>query len=389
MGIKIDLSERLKKLPPYLFVEIDSQKKRALDEGRDIIDLGVGDPDTPTPDFIMKAMAKAIKDPSTHVYPSNKGLREFREGVAVWYRERFGVSLDPETEILPLIGSKEGIAHMPLAFINPGDVALIPNPAYPPYRNGTIFAGGEPYDMPLKAENNFLPDLGSIDDTTLNRARILFLNYPNNPTGAVCDRRFYQEVTAFAIKNNIIVLSDAAYTELSYDGYMPPSFLEAEGAKAVGVEFHSLSKTYNMTGWRIGMACGNKDIISALAKVKSNIDSGIFNAVQHAGIAALKGKKGYMDGINKMYQERRDVLIDGLNSIGWKVEKPKATFYVWARNLDGQDSISMARLLLEKADIVATPGVGFGEHGEGYVRMALTVPKKRMKEAIKRIKRII
>jgi len=386
---KIDVSERLKKLPAYLFVEIDRQKKHALDSGRDVIDLGVGDPDQPTPAYIINALNKAVKDAPTHRYALDNGMWEFRAEIASWYKERFGVELDPDGEILPLIGSKEGIAHMPLAFINPGDIALVPNPCYPPYRSGVIFAGGEIYDMPLEEENSFLPRFDSIEERILEKARLMYLNYPNNPTGASCDKDFYKAAVEFGLKNNIITASDAAYTEMSYDGYLPQSFLEVEGAKEIGVEFHSLSKTYNMTGWRIGWVCGNRDIISGIAKVKSNIDSGIFNAIQRAGVAALKGPKGHVDKMRRLYQDRRDVLVKGLNSIGWQVTSPRTTFYLWARTLGGRDSTSMCKMLLDEADVVVTPGVGFGSYGEGYVRMALTVPKERLREAVARIKKII
>ena len=389
MGIHIEITDRLKKLPPYLFVEIDSKKKKKIEEGRDIIDLGVGDPDQPTPAHIINALNRASKDPANHRYALDSGKKELKEAIAAWYKRRFGVRLDPGDEVLPLIGSKEGIAHLPLAFINPGDVALVPNPCYPPYRSGVMFAGGEVYDMPLDEGNSFLPRLDSIDKSILKKAKILYLNYPNNPTGAVCDNRFFKEAVGFAAKNNLIILSDAAYTEMSYDGFMPPSILEVEGAKDVAVEFHSLSKTYNMTGWRIGMACGNKAVIAGLAKAKSNIDSGIFTAIQIAGIAALKSPDRVVDRMKKIYQERRDTLVGGLRSIGWDVTPPKATFYVWARTLAGADSAAMAGLLLEKADVVVTPGSGFGRYGEGYVRMALTVPKERLEEAVKRIKKVI
>lgn len=389
MSIKIQIAERLRKLPPYLFVDIDRQKRKAKKEGRDVIDLGIGDPDAPTPGFIINALSKAAKDPCNHHYALDSGMQELRETMAAWYRERFNVSLDPDSEILPLIGSKEGIAHIPLAFINPGDAALVPDPCYPPYRSGVMFAGGEVCSMPLKEENGYLPRLDSIDSGILHRVKIMFLNYPNNPTGAVCGKEFYKKVIDFASKNNIIVCSDAAYTEIAYDGYKPLSFLEVEGAKDVGVEFHSLSKTYNMTGWRIGMACGNSSIIAALAKVKANVDSGIFNAVQRAGIAALNGSKDDLEKRKMVYQKRRDVLVNGLNSIGWQVEKPKAAFYVWAKTLRGLDSMGMCRLLLTDANIVTTPGSGFGRYGEGYVRMALTVDKNRLKEAVKRLKKIV
>jgi len=387
--MSINISERLKRLPPYLFVEIDRQKKRAIDESRDIIDLGVGDPDQPTPNYIINALNKAAKDPSNHHYALDKGMQALKEEMARWYRDRFGVILDADTEILPLIGSKEGIAHLPLAFINPGDIAMVPNPSYPPYRSGVILAGGKVYDMPLQEENSYLPRLESLDKGLLEKVKLMFLNYPNNPTGAVCDRNFYKRAVEFGLKNNIIIASDAAYTELFFDGYRPSSLLEVEGAKEVGVEFHSLSKTYNMTGWRIGMACGNKDIIKALSKVKANIDSGIFNAIQCAGVAALKGPKKNLETLRRLYQKRCDILVDGLNSIGWKVAKPKASFYIWTKTLGGRDSAAMCKIILNEADVIVTPGIGFGNYGEGYIRMALTVPEKRLKEAVKRLKRLV
>jgi LL-diaminopimelate aminotransferase len=389
MGIKIDITDRLKRLPPYLFVEIDRAKRKKAAEGKDIIDLGIGDPDTPTPGYIIDALNEAVKDPSTHKYALDSGMMEFRETIAGWYKKRFGVSLDPVTEVLPLIGSKEGIAHIPLAFINPGDTAFVPNPGYPAYRSGVILAGGDPCDMPLKEERGFLPDLDSISRGAASKAKLLFLNYPNNPTGAVCGKDFYKKAVDFGIKNNIVVASDAAYTELSYDGYSPCSILEADRAKEAAVEFHSLSKTFNMTGWRVGMVCGNKDVIAALAKVKSNVDSGIFNAIQRAGIAALKGGDNVLDAMRDMYQRRRDTLVDGLRSIGWEIQKPKAAFYIWAKVIKGRDSKQLCKTILNNADVVVTPGVGFGSYGEGYVRMALTVSQDRLKEAVDRIKKVI
>jgi len=387
--MQIEISERLKKLPPYLFVEIDRAKKNAQREGKDIIDLGIGDPDKPTPAFIIEALNEAVKDSSTHRYALDAGLPEFRQEIAVWYKKRFGVSLNPDNEILPLLGSKEGIAHVPLAFINPGDIAFIPDPCYPPYKSGVIFCGGRIELMPLLTKNNFLPDMKSINKAIAKKARLMYLNYPNNPTSACTDEDYFKEIVKFAKKFNIIICHDAAYTELSFDNYKAPSFLSVEGAKEVGVEFHSLSKTFNMTGWRIGFVVGNKDIVSAIGKTKSHIDSGIFTAIQRAGIVALKNYDSHINPLRKLYQKRRDVFCDGLNSIGWKVDKPRATFYVWAKCLKGFDSIKLAKHILDKVDIVVTPGIGFGANGEGYVRMALTVDEKRLREAVERVKKRI
>lgn len=389
MRTDFEISNRLKKLPPYLFVEIDRAKRKARMEGRDIIDLGVGDPDSPTPKFIINELHRASQDSATHKYALDAGLSELRQTIADWYRARFGARLNPEKEILPLIGSKEGIVHIPLAFVNSGDSALIPDPCYPPYRSGVIFAGGRPAHMPLLEENSFLPDLKSVKVNVAKKCKLMFLNYPNNPTSAVASKEFFKEVVKFAEKYNIMVCHDAAYSEMTFDGYRAPSFLQTGGAKEVGVEFHSLSKTYNMTGWRIGFVCGNKNIIAALAKVKANIDSGIFTAVQRAGIAALRrGIKSSLS-FNKIYQARRDIVVGGLNRLGWNIKRPKATFYIWVRTLKGYDSRRMAKYLLNKADIVVTPGIGFGRYGEGYIRIALTVNEKRLLEAVKRIKKTI
>ncbi|MCM8781966.1 MAG: LL-diaminopimelate aminotransferase [Candidatus Omnitrophica bacterium] len=382
------ISERLKKLPPYLFVGIERLKRQAKEAGRDVIDFGVGDPDQPPPTFVIEALRAALNEPDIHKYALDLGQPEFREAIATWYMERFNVRLDPDTEVLPLIGSKEGIAHAPLAFINPGDVALVPDPCYPPYVGGTIFAGGEPYPMALREENEFLPDL-KIPLSICRKARLMYINYPNNPTAAVTEVGFFNTVAKFALKNDIIICHDAAYSEITFNGYSQPSFLQAEGAKEVGIEFHSLSKTFNMTGWRVGFACGNKDIISALAKVKSNIDSGIFNAIQKAGTVALRTKGDHLEKMKRLYQERRDTLVEGLNSIGWKVEKPKATFYVWCRVPKGNNSVDFSQKLLKEADIVITPGNGFGKFGEGFVRFAITVPKERIKEAVERMRRVL
>jgi len=389
VAAQFDISRRLKNLPPYLFVEIDRAKNEALQAGRDIIDLGIGDPDQPTPRFIIDAFHRATLDANTHSYPSNRGLPELRIAIAEWYKKRFGVELNPDNEILPLIGSKEGIAHMPLAFINPQDVALVPEPCYPPYKSGVIFAGGEIAVMPLLAKNNFLPDLGSVKNSLLQRAHLMFINYPNNPTAACAEPAFFKDAVRFAEKHRIIVCHDAAYSEVSFDGYRPQSFLKAEGAREVGIEFHSFSKTFNMTGWRIGFACGNASLIDGLARVKSNIDSGVFNAVQMACAEVLKKADSVSARNSRLYQRRRDVLVEGLGKLGWKIPKPKASFYVWAPVLKRYTSVTMAKELLKSADVVVTPGNGFGTSGEGYVRMSLTVEESRIKEAVKRIKKII
>ncbi len=382
------LSKKLSELPPYLFLEIDKAKRKARAQGRDIIDLGIGDPDQPTPKHIIEALYKAAQDPVNHRYALDQGMPALRSTIAGWYKRRFNVTLDPETEILPLIGSKEGIAHLPVAFLNNGDYSLVPDPCYPPYKGGTILAGGRVHLMPLLEENAFLPDFTKIPFSVRKRAKLLYINYPNNPTGAVAGKDFYSNAIKFAVKNKLVAVSDLAYSEMSYDGYQPQSMLEVEGAKDSVIEFHSLSKTYNMTGWRVGWACGNAKLISALAKVKSNIDSGIFTAIQLAGIAALEGPQQYVLDMCRLYQERRDCLVSGLNALGWKVNKPKATFYIWIKIPVKSKSIDFAAVLLDKADIVATPGVGFGKYGEGYIRMALTVPKERMVQALERLKKI-
>ena len=378
-------SERLKKLPPYLFVELDRMKAEAKARGVDVIDLGVGDPDLPTPAHIVEAAAEAVKKPENHHYPSSVGMRAFREAAASWFERRFGVRLDPEKEVVTLIGSKEGIAHFPLAFVNPGDVVLVPTPAYPVYHIGTLFAGGETYYLPLLPENNFLPDLEGIPGEVLSRAKILWLNYPNNPTAAVADREFFARVVDFARKHNLIVAHDAAYTELYYDDFRPPSILEVEGAREVAIEFHSLSKTYCMTGWRIAFAVGNEALVSGLTKVKNNVDSGAFQAVQEAGIAALSGDQACVEEFRRIFKERRDVVVEGLKKLGFEVKPPKATFYVWAKVPEGFSSADFAAKLLQEAGIVVTPGNGFGEPGEGFFRIALTVDKDRLKEALARI----
>ena len=384
----VEVSKRIKTLPPYLFAKIDEMKEEVKKKGVDIIDLGVGDPDMPTPEHIIKCLQRASEKPENHKYPSYIGLLKYRESVANFYKKRFDVTLNPENEIISLIGSKEGIAHFPYAFIDEGDYALVPEPGYPVYAIATKFAGGEVYYMPLLEKNGFLPDLQEIPEEIAKKAKILFINYPNNPTGAVANRKFFENVIAFAKKYNIIVLHDAAYTEMYYDGIAPLSFLEIDGAMEVGVELHSLSKTYNMTGWRIGWAAGRKEIVGALGKIKTNIDSGAFQAIQEAAIEALDSDQKCVEDMRAMYQERRDVLIKGLKELGFNVNSPLATFYIWISVPEGYTSADFTALLLKEAGIVTTPGNGFGPSGEGYIRMALTVNSDRLKEAVERIRKI-
>jgi LL-diaminopimelate aminotransferase len=386
--IKIDKADRLKILPPYLFAELDRKKDEVKAKGVDVIDVGVGDPDQPTPGHIIDSLCKAAAIPAHHTYPSYSGMNNFREAVSDWYQKRAGVKLDPLKEVVSLIGSKEGIAHIPLAFINPGDVALVPSPAYPVYKIATQFAGGEPYEMPLLKENDFLPDLDSIPAEVLAKAKMMFINYPNNPTAAPATPEFFARVVDFAKKHNIMICHDFAYSEMAFDGYKPPSFLETPGAMEVGIEFHSLSKTYNMTGWRIGWAAGNAEIIGGLGQIKSNIDSGIFEAIQIAGITAMADDEAWLTEMRTLYEERRDVVMKGLAEIGIKANSPRATFYIWAEVPEGYNSTSFVAHLLEKAGIVTTPGNGFGDPGEGYFRIALTVSKERLQEAIDRMKEI-
>ncbi len=385
---KFTFADRLNQLPPYLFQEIDRVKAEVMARGVDIIDLGVGDPDLPTPAFIIAALQRAVEDPSTHRYPSYSGMNDFREAVARWYKRRFGVDLDPEREVVTLIGSKEGIAHLPLAFNNPGDLNLATSPAYPVYHIGTLFAGARTHFLPLLAENQFLPDLHQVSGEVARQAKMFFFNYPNNPTAAIADADFFAQVVDFCREHNIIAVHDAAYTEMAYDGYRPPSFLQTPGAKDWGIEFHSLSKTYNMTGWRLGFAVGHADVIAGLGKIKSNIDSGAFNAIQYAGIAALDSDQSAVAENCRILQERRDILVEGLRKLGYRVTAPKATFYVWLPTPTGLSSAQFTSLLLEQAGIVTTPGNGFGTPGEGYIRLALTVPAARIEEALARLAKL-
>ena len=380
-------ADRLKKLPPYLFKEIERKKAEVMARGVDIIDLGVGDPDLPTPSHIIEALKIAADNPVNHRYPAYSGMNDFKEAIAEWYERRFGVKVVLD-EIISLIGSKEGIAHFPMAFINSGDIVLVPSPAYPVYNISTIFSGGESFFMPLLSKNNFKPDLDAIPDEIAAQARIMFINYPNNPTSASASLEFFTRVVEFARKNNILICHDAAYTEMSFDGYRAPSFLEVEGAKEVGLEFHSLSKTYNMTGWRIGFAVGNRKAIEGLGAIKSNIDSGVFQAIQMAGIEALRGDQSCVEEMVQIYTKRRDLMVTGLRNAGFDVDLPKATFYLWIKVPEGYTSTRLATRLLDEAGLVVTPGNGFGEPGEGYFRIALTQKREKIDEAIERINAI-
>jgi LL-diaminopimelate aminotransferase len=381
----MQFSKRIEKLAPYLFVQISRKIAEKKARGEDVISFGIGDPDIPTPAHILQRLVEASKDPANHRYPETDGLPELRKAIAEWYERRFGVSLDPDKEVLPLIGSKEGIGHIALCFIDPGDIALVPDPAYPVYAAGTMFAGGEAYYLPLKEENDFLPDLEAIPAKILDKARILWLNYPNNPTGAVAKLDFFERAISFAQKHNLCICHDGPYSEVAYDGYKPVSFMQARGARETGVEFHSLSKTYNMTGWRIGMAVGNAKAIEALMRIKSNLDSGIPQAIQHAAIAALRGPQDCIQEHNAVYQKRRDLLLQAILKLGLKARTPKASLYVWAKVPHGYTSADFAERLLEKASVVVTPGSGYGKAGEGYVRFSLTLADDRFMEGIRRL----
>jgi LL-diaminopimelate aminotransferase len=380
----MEFAERLKKVPPYLFVEIDRLKNEKLKKGADIIDLGIGDPDLPTPSEIVEVAKKALENPAFHRYPSNQGSEFFRKACANYMKRRFGVEFDPETEVVALIGSKEGIAHFPLAFVNPGDVVLCPEPAYPVYHLGTLFAGGEPYYLPLLWENNFFPDLGSIPKEVFERAKILWLNYPNNPTGAVATREFFAEAVSFAKRYGLILAHDAAYVEMYFEE-PALSIFEVDGARDVAIEFHSLSKTFCMTGWRIGFAVGKKELVQGLAKVKSNIDSGVFTAIQYAGAYALDNLERIVPPLRAVFKERRDYLAKALQELGFELKIPQATFYLWVKVPKGFSSTDFCRKLLEELDLVVTPGNGFGASGEGYFRIALTVGVDTLKRAVERL----
>jgi LL-diaminopimelate aminotransferase len=381
-------SRRLQRIPPYLFADLDRRKEELERKGVEVVSLAVGDPDLPTPDHIVRALQEAVMDPATHPYPPYAGTPGFREAVAAWYARRFGVTLDPDREILALIGSKEGIAHLPWALVNPGEVVLVPDPGYPVYGTATLLADGIPHPLRLRPDRGWLPDLTSVPTEVARRARLLFLNYPNNPTGATADLEVFEEVVRFAREYGIVVAHDNSYSEIAYDGYQPPSFLQARGAREVGVEFHSLSKTFCMTGWRLGFVCGNAEVLRALAKLKTNLDSGVFVAVQRAGEAALRGPEEPVRERVRIYQARRDLAVAALQEAGWRLAKPQATFYLWARVPEGFRSVEFVARVLDQTGVLLTPGIGYGEGGEGYVRLSLTVPDHRLREALSRLQRV-
>jgi LL-diaminopimelate aminotransferase len=381
----MELANRLDKLPPYLFLEISRKIAEKRAQGVDVVSFGIGDPDIPTPPHILEALKGTADDAPNHRYPESDGLPELRKSIANWYQRRFGVELT-DKEVVPLIGAKEGIGHMALCLIDPGDIALVPDPAYPVYAVGTMFAGGTSYLMPLSEERGWLPDLSAIPEDIARKAKVMWINYPNNPTGGLATAEFFEEVVAFAKKYDVPVCHDAAYSEVTFDGYVAPSFLQTPGAKDVGIEFHSLSKTYNMTGWRVGMAVGNARLIDALVRVKSNLDSGIPQAIQYMGIEALERTTDeWLHANNEIYRRRRDRMVEVLRGIGLTVNKPVSGLYVWARCPDGWTSAALATELLDKHAVVVTPGRGYGDAGEGYIRLSLTTPDERVEEGLKRL----
>ena len=386
----MQLADRLGRIPPYLFTELREKIRRARAQGRDVISLAIGDPVEPTPAPVIDELCRAARDPANHRYPTDeeKGMLAFRSHIARWYTDRYGVELDPATEVLALIGSKEGCHHFALARVNPGDIVLMTDPGYPAYRASILMAEGEPVSVPILAEDGFLPRLDDIPADVCRRATAIYLNYPNNPTGAVATPEFFARLVDFAREHDIAVCHDNPYSEFVFDGAPRMSFLQTLGAREVGIELNSLSKPFNMTGWRIGFAVGNRAAVTALGRIKSNLDSGIFQAIQYAGIKAFEIYDDFVPGLCAAYRKRRDVFCDGLNSIGWKVEKPKATFYVWIKLPPGLTSFEVAGRLLDEADIVMIPGAGFGPEGEGYVRATITVTKERLAEAVERIKKV-
>lgn len=383
----MQVAQRMTRIPPYLFADLDRKREALAARGVDVINLSIGDPDLPTPEHIVEALARAARDPRTHTYPPYEGTREFREAVASWYGRRFGVELDPDREVLALIGSKEGLAHLPWVVVDPGDVVLVSDPGYPVYATAALLAEGEPYPVPLVRERGWIPDLRTIPAAVARRARVFFLNYPNNPTAAVADLAVFEEVVDFARRHGVLVVHDNTYSEIAYDGLRPPSLLQVPGARDVAVEFHSLSKTYCMTGWRLGFVVGNTDVIRALGTLKTNIDSGQFTAIQAAGVAALTGPQAPVQDRVAIWQRRRDRVVQGLRAAGLDVPTPRATFYLWVPVPEGYDAVGFAGALLEHAGVAVTPGTGYGRRGEGYVRISLTARDDRVEEAVARISR--
>ncbi len=379
------VARRIENLKPYLFVEINKKIAEKKAKGEEIVSFAIGDPDMPTPAHVINSLCQAARDPANHRYPESEGMPELHKAIADWYKKRFSVDIDPATEVLPLIGSKEGIGHIAFCFIDPGDIALVPDPAYPVYSIGTELAGGRPYYLPLREISGFLPGFDGIRDDILQKTKVLWINYPNNPTGAVADLAFFNRVVEFARKHNILVCHDGPYSEVAFDGYQPVSFMQAEGAKEIGIEFHSLSKTYNMTGWRIGMAVGNTQAIGALRTLKSNLDSGIPQAIQRMAIEALSGPQDVVAEHNGVYQRRRDLICEVLNNIGLQVTPPKASLYVWAKVPEGYNSVDFTADLLDQVGVAVTPGVGYGHSGEGYVRLSLTIADASLVKGLSRL----
>jgi LL-diaminopimelate aminotransferase len=378
-------ADRISSLPPYLFAELDKKVAAKRAAGADVISLGIGDPDLPTPRHVVEALQEAVEDPSTHQYPSYYGLPAFRVAIARFYARRFGVELDPDTEVLPLIGSKEGVAHVAFAFVDPGDEALVPDPGYPVYATSVQLAGGRPVPVPLDASNGFRPDLDEIRPSA--RTKLIWLGYPSNPTAAVAELPFFERAVAFAGEHGLLLCHDAAYSEITFEGFVAPSVLQVPGAKEVAVEFGSLSKTYNMTGWRIGFVVGNPEAVRALATLKTNLDSGIFNAVQRAGVAALDGPVDHVENMRAVYQKRRDLVVAAIQDVGIDVEAPLGSVYVWVPTPEGRTAVGFADELLEEAGVVVSPGTGYGRRGEGFVRLSLTVSDERLEEAMARIRK--
>jgi LL-diaminopimelate aminotransferase len=381
----VRFARRLDQVPPYLFAELERKVAAKSREGIDVISLGIGDPDLPTPQAIVDAAAEAMRDPSTHQYPTNHGTDEFRETVAGFYRDRFGVELDPAREVVPALGGKEAVGHIAMALLNPGDLALSPEPGYPPYTSGPVFSGAEIHYLPLTEENGFQPDLGGIAAEIWDRANLLYLNYPNNPTGALVQEHLFPRAVELARQHDVVVVHDNAYSEVTFDGYVAPSFLETPGAKDVGVEIFSLSKGWNMTGWRSAWVAGNADVVERFRQLKSNLDSGLFEAIQRASVVALTEERDFPRQMSEVYARRRDLLVEALAGIGLDVDPPRATPYFWVRVPEGHTSESFATLVLEEANVVVSPGTGYGESGEGFVRLSLTVPDDRLEEAVRRI----